>query len=78
VPKGPTTSTDTRRTLSLYVAWGLEVAVGAEIGVAISVEMTSASTLEAALGSRGQDWMRTGRVCSGGSCVNIDGVSSST
>jgi hypothetical protein len=78
MPQGLTTSTDTRRAPSLGVAWSLEVAVGTEVGVTVSTEMASCSALEATLGSRGRDWTRTGRVCSGSGGVDIDGVSSGT
>jgi hypothetical protein len=78
MPKGPTTSTDTRWAPPLRVAWGQEVAVGADVGTTVGAEMASGSALEAALGSRGRDWTRTGRVCRGGSGVNIDGVRGGT
>jgi hypothetical protein len=78
MPKGPTTSTDTRWAPPLCVAWGQEVAVGADVGTTVGVEMASSSALEAALGSRGRDWMRTGRVCRGSSGVDINGVRGGT
>jgi hypothetical protein len=78
MPKGPTTSTDTQWAPPLSVAWGQEVAVGADVGMTVGAEMASGSALEAALGSRGRDWMRTGRVCRGSSGVDINGVRGGT
>jgi hypothetical protein len=74
VPKGPTTSTDTRQAPSLHMARGLKMAVGTEVGTAVGAEMASGSTLEAMLGSRGWDWTRTGRVCSGSNGIDLNGV----
>jgi hypothetical protein len=54
------------------------MAVGADVGATVGVEVASGSALEAALGSRGQDWTRTGRVCRGSSGVDINGVRGGT